>query len=73
METVDLGQAFEDHMVQAINKLTAPKAEWPGFKEALRHQIARQKVQLCSFPRCCVFPDLSMLNRLSDAMMSRKL
>ena len=53
METVDLGQVYEDHMVEAINKLTAPRAEWPGFKEALRHQIARQKVQLCLLPRCC--------------------
>ena len=44
MEIVDLGQAFEDHMVAAINRLTAPKSEWPGFKEALRHQVARQKV-----------------------------
>ena len=44
MECVDLGQAFEDHMVAAINRLTAPKSEWPGFKEALRHQVARQKV-----------------------------
>ena len=46
MEQVDLGQAFEDHMVAAINRLTAPRSEWPGFKEALRHQIARQKVAL---------------------------
>ena len=44
MECVDLGQAFEDHMVAAMNRLTAPKSEWPGFKEALRHQVARQKV-----------------------------
>lgn len=45
METVDLGQEFENHMVHSINKLTAPKAEWPNFKDALRHQIHRKKVR----------------------------
>lgn len=44
MEQVDLGPEFEDHMVTSINKLTVPKSEWPTFKDALRHQIARQKV-----------------------------
>lgn len=46
MEQVDLGQAFENHMVAAINRLTAPTAEWPGFKEALRHRIAKEKARL---------------------------
>jgi len=44
MECVDLGQAFEDHMVAAINGLTAPRSQWPGFKEALRHRVAKDKV-----------------------------
>ena len=46
MECVDLGQAFEDHMVAAMNRLTAPKSQWPGFKEALRHKVAKDKVGL---------------------------
>lgn len=50
METVDLGADFESHMVTEINKLTAPKAEWPNFKDALRHQIHRRKVGLAHHP-----------------------
>ena len=45
MECVDLGQAYEQHIVDAINKLTQPVALWAGFHEQLKHKIQKSRVK----------------------------
>lgn len=45
MESVNLGEEFEKHMIMRMNQLTAPQAEWNvGFNDALRHKMQKHKV-----------------------------